>query len=162
MPFFINDYLIDQRGIEWPKVLQNWSWMLPSELTVWMVNRFADLFLVFTDGTVHMLNVGAGTVTKLAEHRDDFVNKIDENDNADDWLLIPLANELVATGVTLKPGQCYGFKMPPILGGEYRVENLAPLAIEDYLGAYASIHGQLREVPDGTQVVLKPVNVPPK
>lgn len=158
MAISVADYLIDQSGIDWPKALASWSWVLPPEFTLWLVNRFADLFLVLPDGTVHMLDVGGGTLTKLADNRDDFGAKIDEDDNANQWLMIPLVDDMVAAGVVLQPGQCYGFRTPPVLGGDYTVENAAPLPVWDYLGACGSIHEQLRDVPDGSRVVLKVVN----
>jgi hypothetical protein len=156
----VADYLIDQGGIDWPEALASWSWKLPPEFTLWLVNRFADLFLVLPDGTVHLLDVGSGTLTKVAENRDDFSTKIDEDDNANQWLMIPLVDRMVAAGVILQPGQCYGFKIPPVLGGDYTVENAGPLPVWDYLGASGSIHEQLQDVPDGSKVVLKVVNKP--
>jgi hypothetical protein len=156
----VHDYLLDQQGVDWATALGGWSWLLPPRFTVWLVNRFCDLFIVPPDGSVHMLDVGAGSLTRLAESRDDFRRKIDEGDNANDWLMIPLVNKLVSAGMRLQAGQCYGFKTPPVLGGEYTVENCAVLPIGDYLGAYASIHEQLRDVSDGSQVVLRVENVP--
>ena len=96
-------YLLDQNGIDWPRAFSTWSWLLPPEFTLWLVNRFGDAFLVLPDGTIHMLDVGGGTLTKVAENRDDFCNKIDESDNANDWLMIPLVDELVAAGLRLQP-----------------------------------------------------------
>jgi hypothetical protein len=160
MAFLVNDYLIDQSGIDWPRVLSGWSWLLPSEFTLWLVNRFADLFLVLSDGSVHMLDVGVGTLTHIADSRDNFCSRIDEGENANVWLMIPLVDELVARGITLQPGQCYGFKTPPVLGGNYTIENVAPLPIWDYLAGYGSIHEQLQDVPDGSQVVPNVVNKP--
>lgn len=156
----IEHYLIDQTGIDWEKALLGWSWLVPPKFTLWLVNQLADLFLVFPDGTVHMLDVGTGTLTRVAENREDFNVRIDDEDNANDWLAIPLVDKLVAAGIRLQPGECYGFKKLPILGGDYTVENLAPLSVWDYLGAYGSIHEQLRDSPDGTEVVLKVVNKP--
>jgi hypothetical protein len=156
----VADYLIDPSHIDWPKALASWSWLLPPRFTVWLVNRFADLFLVLPDGTVHMLDVGAGTLTRLADSRDDFRAKIDEGDNANQWLMIPLVDRMVAAGVALRPGECYGFKTPPVLGGDYTVENAGSLPVWDYLTAYGSIHEQLQDVPDGGEVVLKVVNKP--
>jgi hypothetical protein len=149
------DYLIDQSGIDWSKTLASWSWLLPTKFTLWLVTRFADLFLVLPDGTVHMLDVGVGTLTKVAQSRDEFGASIEEEDNANQWLMIPLADRMLAAGVVLQPGQCYAFKTPPVLGGDYTVENVGTLPVWDYLAAYGSIHEQLRGVPDGSQVVLK-------
>lgn len=160
MAISVANYLIDQCGIDWPKALASWSWLLPPEFTLWFVNRFADLFLVLPDGTVQMLDVGAGTLSKLADSRDDFCARIDHDDNANQWLMIPLVDQMVAAGVVLQPGQCYGFKTPPVLGGEYTAENAGPLPVWDYLSGHGSIHEQLRDVPDGAQVVLQVVNKP--
>src|SRR4026209_235960 len=71
----IHDYIIDHRDIDWPTVLSEWSWLVPATLTVWIMNRFGDLFIVLADGTVHILDVGCGTLSKVADTRDDFVNK---------------------------------------------------------------------------------------
>lgn len=154
----IYDYLIEQDGIDWPEILSGWAWRLPAEFTLWLVNRFADLFLVVSDGSVHMLDVGAGTLTRLADSRYDFCARIDEGNNANEWLAMPLVDKLVAAGMTLQPGQCYGFKTPPVLGGQYAVENCAVLPVRDYLAGYGSIHEQLRNMPDGTQVALRVVS----
>ena len=151
----IYDYLIDQRGLDWPSLLDEWTWLVPATFTVWMMNRFGDLFLVFDDGSVQMLDVGGGTLTSVAESRDDFADKMDEGDNANQWLMIPLIDRLVANGITLSEGQCYSYKQPPVLGGGYTVENTCVLPFREHFGFYGSIHRQLKDVSDGTQVVLR-------
>jgi Domain of unknown function (DUF1851) len=153
----LEDYQINPDGIDWPAALAGWSWLIPSEFTLWLVNRLCDLFIVTVDGSVHMLDVGAGTFRQLAANRDEFCRLIDEADNAKEWLAISLVDKLVASGLLLQPGQCYGFKMPPVLGGPYEVENCGVLPIPEYLGANGSIHDQLRGVSDGSRVVLRVV-----
>lgn len=154
----IYDYLIEQSGIDWGTVLKPWGWLLPKEFTLWMVNRFADLFVFTDDGAVWMLDVGAGSFMKIAENRDDFCNKMDDDDTANYWLMIPLVDQLVAAGITLASGQCYGLKIPTVLGGKCSMDNCGPLSIKDYLGAYGSMHEQVRDLPDGAQVQLKIVD----
>jgi hypothetical protein len=124
------------------------------------MNRYGDLFLILPDGSVHMLDVGGGLLPKLAESKDGFSCVIDEDNNADDWLMIPLVDRLVEAGVHLKPGECYSFLIPPILGGDYTVENTVVLPITEHFGVYASYHEQLRDVPDGSKVVIN-VQKPP-
>lgn len=156
----IHDYLIDQTGPDWTRALSTWSWLLPSDVTVWLVSRVGDLFLVLADGSVHMLDVGAGTLVKVAQSRDDFCSKIDEPELAAEWLMVPLVDRLIATGVRLTPGQCFGFVTPPVLGGQYVTENVRPISAADYLSAYGSIHAQLKDLPNGAHVVLKVSNRP--
>ncbi len=160
MPVSIQDYLIEQAGIDWSEALSTWSWLLPTELTLWLINKFGDLFMVYPDGTVHMLDVGAGTLARIADSRDDFCTKIDESDNAAAWLLIPFANRLVAGGMRLNSGQCYGLVTPPVLGGQYVIENIYQISVASYLCLLGEIHEQLRDLPDGTKVVLKLTDKP--
>jgi len=156
----VHDYLIDHSGFDWPDLLSGWAWLLPAEAAVWLMNRFGDLFFTWPDGTVHMLDVGAGSLIQLADDRDDFSRRLDEEGNADDWLMIPLVDRLVAAGVHLQPGQCYSFVVPPVLGGGYKTENTVVLPVREHYGVYGSYHDQLRGVPDGEQVVIKVVNRP--
>jgi hypothetical protein len=149
------NYIIDHENVDWPTVLADWAWLLPEELTVWLMNRYGDLFLVFNDDTVHLLDVGNGTIEQLAENRDEFALKIDEDDNVSNWLMVPLVDRLMEADKRLRADQCYSFIIPPILGGGYTVENTTILSITEHFGVYASMHQQIKDLPDGTQVVLK-------
>jgi hypothetical protein len=150
------DYLIDHQQSDWSAILADWVWLLPKdEFTIWLMNRYGDLFLVLEDGTVHMLDVGNGSLEKLAESRDDFCRKLDEDNHANTWLMIPLVDRLVEAGKVLQSGRCYSFILPPVLGGGYTVENTAILNISEHYGVYASIHGQMRDLPDGSRVRLR-------
>src|SRR4029079_5170484 len=86
----VHDYLIDHTGFDWPRLLAEWAWLLPPEVTVWLMNRFGDLFLILEDGSVQMLDVGGGTLTRLADDRGDFCRRVDEGDHANQWFTIPL------------------------------------------------------------------------
>jgi hypothetical protein len=149
----LEDYLIDHQAFDWKAILREWSWLLPKdEFTIWLMNRYGDLFLVFDDQTVHLLDIGSGSIEQIAESRNDFYCKIDESDNANIWLMIPLIDSLVKNGKLIQQGRCYSFIIPPVLGGEYIVENTATLNILEHYGVYASIHNQIKDLPDGTHV----------
>jgi len=150
----ISDYLIDQSGREWSKLLAAWLPALPSEFAIWMVNRFGDLIVVLEDGSVHYMDISVNELRRIADSQDDFCVKIDQDDNADDWLMIPLVNACVAAGMRLQPNLCYSFKIPPVLSGKYEIENIAPLDIEVNYAFLADIHRQIKNLPDGTKINL--------
>jgi hypothetical protein len=50
----IQDYLIDHTHYDWPNLLVGWTWLLPPKFTVWLVNRFGDLFLVLPDDSIQL------------------------------------------------------------------------------------------------------------
>jgi len=148
----IHDYLIEQSGKDWSELLSGWLGVLPASFTVWLVNRFGDVFTVFEDGSVHMLDVGTGVMQRLADSRDDFAARIDAGDNANHWLMIPLVDQCVAAGLTLSEDQCYGYKIPPILGGKYAVENVSTTNLSVHYSFLADIFRQTKDLPDGTRI----------
>ena len=154
-PVDIADYLIDQTGIDWTSIMTEWSWLLPASFSLWMVNRFGDSILVMEDGSVHMLDVGIGTLTRLASDRGAFCFRIDRDRHADDWLLMPLVDACTAAGLHPGHGQCYGFKLAPVFGGTYTVENTEVRDLAANLRRLARIHRQIRDLPDGTQVTVE-------
>jgi hypothetical protein len=148
----VHDYLIDQSGKDWPELLSGWSDALPPSFTLWLVNRFGDVFTIFEDGSVHMLDVGIGAVERIADNRDHFADQIDVGDNANNWLMIPLVDQCVAAGLTLADNQCYGYKIPPLLGGQYSVENVEPTDLSVHYSLLADIFRQTKDLPDGTRI----------
>ena len=80
----IHDYLIDQTGLDWHSLLEEWRWLLPTEFRVWLLTRTGDVFITVPDDSIHMLDVGAGTLQQIAKNRDEFYTKIDEPGTADD------------------------------------------------------------------------------
>lgn len=138
----INTYLIDPTGHNWPALLDSWMRLLPQGAAVWAVNRIGDVIVVAGDGSAHLLDVGTEHVSRIAASRDDFLEKVEKGANAKQWLATPLIDECVAAGMTLAPGQCYGFKVAPLLGGDYVVENMVPTGLAEHYAAMAKAAGR--------------------
>jgi Domain of unknown function (DUF1851) len=150
----VEDYLINPDGKDWSELLSSWVPPLPPSFTVWLVNRFGDLFIVVDDGSVHMLELSAGVITRLADDREDFARKIDLEGNADEWLMILLVDQCVAAGIVLSADQCYSYKIPPILGGVYGVQNVQPADLSVNYSLMADICRQANALPVGTKVSI--------
>ena len=150
----VQDYLIDQEGKNWNEFVSDWGFLLPASFTIWFVNRFGDMVLVVEDGSVHFFDVGVGSLRRIAASREDFYIQIDTDDNANEWLMMNLTDDCIDAGLALAPNQCYGFKVPPILGGEYSVENIAPTDLAVHYSFHADICGQAKDLPDGTKVKI--------
>jgi hypothetical protein len=151
----IRDYLLDADDLDWQMLLADWAWLLPEELTVWFANRFGDVFFAASDGSINMLDVGIGSVSHIAKSRERFEALVDEDGNGSNWLMIPLVDRLVQAGITLRPGTCYSYTILPVLGGQYTVENSWVSPIHEHYGLLASMHQQIKSLPDGTCVRLK-------
>ena len=154
----IANYLIDQAHTDWNLALQPWGWLVRERFSLWLVNRFCDCFLTKDDGSVWMLDVGIGTLEIVAQSKEHFAELADKDDSGDktnDWFLTDLVDQLVATERHLQPRQCYSFKILPVLGGQYAVDNVYVNSIEKHLAAAADMHHQLRDLPDGTPFQLR-------
>jgi hypothetical protein len=156
----INDYLIDHSASDWCTLLADWHTLLPAEFNVWLMNKFGKLFLVATDGTILYFNVTGWAIEKVAENKDEFCDLLNDDGNANYWLMIPLVDKMVAAGITLTDGRCYCFKIPTMLGGEYSVENAATISIEEHFRVNADLYEEVKDLPDGTKVELRVINVP--
>jgi len=150
----LTDYLIDQTGVDWAALLAPFHPLVPEEFTVWLVNRYGDVVFVRDDGSVHFLDIGGGSVKPIAGSRDDFANKVDQNGNANDWLMIPLVDRCVAAGLVLGPGQCYTYHQPPVLGGDYTVANTRVTNLADHYAFYGDLYKRIKDIPDGQQVSI--------
>jgi hypothetical protein len=122
----ILDYLIAPEGLDWGKLLSFWVPPLPAQFNIWLVNRLGEVFAVAKDGSILYLDVGMGTCTHIAPDQSQFAKVLESGNNAERLLRIGLVNDCRRLGMTLKPFECYGFKLPPTLGGRYDVSNLVP------------------------------------
>jgi hypothetical protein len=69
-----------------------------------------------------------------------------------------LAHEWQIRNIPLMAGTRLLPKVPFICGGKYDVENLYPVADVEGMLFRASIANQIRELPDGTEIVFRPGN----
>lgn len=150
----LHEYTLQCTAANWSDLLASWGWLLPADFTVWIVNRFGDLFLLFDDGSVHWLDVGVGELQRVADSRGHFAELIDDGDTANDWLMIPLSDDLVAAGVRPGEGECYSYVQLPVLGGDYSVENTRVVPLEEHFGGFGPIHERIKNLPDGTSVIF--------
>ncbi|MGA9672337.1 MAG: DUF1851 domain-containing protein [Terracidiphilus sp.] len=148
----VMDYLIDLEGKDWAELLSGWRFLLPQSFNVWLVNRVGDVFAVFPDDSVHMLDVGRGTLERVADSCDDFVTRIDQDDHRNTWMMVSLVDACRKAGLTIGPNQCYGFKIPPMLGGSYEVENMEPTDLSVHYTLLGEICEQTKDLPRGTTV----------
>jgi hypothetical protein len=151
----IHNYLIEHSSFDWKTLLEEWRWLLPPEFTVWLFTRTGDLFIKLPDGSIHMLDVGAGQLSRVAESRDDACAKLDEPGVADEWLMIPVVDQLVASGCILSAGQCYSYRVLPVLGGSYAPEGRVVLPIGEHFGAWGSLHRQIATLPEGAEIKIE-------
>jgi hypothetical protein len=147
------DYVVDHVGLDWSRLLSAWGDLLPARFDLFLVNRFGDVIVLLSDGSLHMLDVGAGVFPRLANNLDEFTALLPEY--ARNWLMIPLADACAAAGLVFGAGECLSYKQPPLLGGAYEPANVRVAPIAEHYAFMADVHRQTRDLPDGARVMAK-------
>lgn len=148
----LSDYIIPQEGLDWAEMLREWHWALPVSFEVWIVTRFADIVAVHDDGSVWFLDTGGGSYKQIADSRDHFADLADDTDTFANWFMVPAVDEMVAAAHLLGPTQCYSFRLPPGLGGDYTIANYMVTDIAVHLSMHGQIFFRTKDLPDGTKV----------
>ena len=119
------------------------------------MNHFGDLFIQLDDEAIHMFDVGGGTLIQIADNREHFLNQVAEIEFANQMLMLPLVDQLVAHGKLIEDGYCYSYVKSPVLGGDYTVQNTKVIPISEHDGLNGTIHEQIRSLPDGSKVTIE-------
>lgn len=148
----LDQYIIPRNGLDLNRLLEDWRWLLPKAHTVLMINRFAEFLIEDQAGIIHNLETGTGVLREIAKGRAELADAFDDEERAADLLMAGLTDACVAAGMTLLPGQCYQFKIPPSLGGTYELSNFDAGSMRVYLSLMGQLHEQIKDLPDGTPI----------
>lgn len=136
--------------------LSAWSRILPTPARVLRTNLFGDVFVVDGGGVVHMLERAACLSERITSSEEDFWRAVGNDTHG--WQLRPLADECRRAGKVLAEGECYAFARPPVLGGDYTVENIWVSPWHEWFSFTADLFQQIRDLPDGATVSFKVVD----
>jgi hypothetical protein len=83
------------------RLLRSWRWLCPQSLTVIDRNAFGDLFLRDDSGRVHMLNVGLGDFSLIAESVPEFTELATTPERREEWFAERDVNAAAERGLVL-------------------------------------------------------------
>lgn len=138
--------------------LASWSWLLGEGLRPRWLSRSGDVFLVGARGEVLWLETGGGTLTRIAASEREFEEGLAEAVWRDEWLLETVIARLARQGQVPAAGECFGYRILPVLGGAYDGENRVVVAGAEHVGLTGELHRQIRDLPDGATVRLEIVD----
>ncbi len=131
-------------------LLSDWRWLIGETAQPILIAAVGDVFLQEKDSSIWWLDVGGGQYSKVSSSVDEFKQAMSMNVN--EWFLPQLVGDLLASGAKLGSNKCFSFKIPPVLGGEYTLENFEPIDLYVHFSILGQIHAQVKDLPTGTPI----------
>ena len=142
----------DTRNVDLEDICSCWQWCLTDQKAVALISNVGDMFLIGKDDTINWLDTGTGELKKIAENVQQFEQLLNDETNIDNWFLPRLVEQLIESGKILKENEVYSFKVLPVLGGDYSIDNLEPIDISVHFAFTGQICEQLKDLPEGTKI----------
>jgi hypothetical protein len=134
-------------------MIDSWRWLIGhGAFSVVCVTAMGNLFIADSAGVVHFLDTTEGLFRRVADTCEALDSLFDSSNNRR-WLLWSFfVRELLKSAQPLAPGQCYGWKVPPCLGGEIDFKNLEPTDVATHVSIQGQLHEQTRAMAPGTRI----------
>jgi hypothetical protein len=152
VPLAREDLIIPVDQVDSEALLQDWRWRLNGRVRPVLLTMFGDWFLERPNGDVELLDLLDGKLTRVAGSIRELEGLLDDQEMQDRWLLGPTIVALHARGLRPGPGECYGYKLPPIVGGPVAVDNIEVLLLTVWQSIMGQLHEQVAALPDGTRI----------
>jgi hypothetical protein len=148
-------YILPANRSDWAELLVDWQPLVPQSSSPWLLTKFGEVFFCHQDEKIGMLQVSAFQYQTAAKDKTDFQEWLVDPDKMANWFLAPLVNQLEVMGKHLQQEQCYSFIKPLGLGGAFTVDNVMIIPIREHFGLWGEVFRQIKDMPDGGEVVLK-------
>jgi hypothetical protein len=121
-----------------------WRWLVPESDTPLFISIFGDWVFGHPNGSLWALSVLEGTYEQIARNTAEY-NALNKSFEWLDATFIAGWREIAARhGLEPADGECLGWKVHPIIGGKFEVENLAIFRMLVYQSLMGQLHRQLR------------------
>ncbi|MEO7690906.1 MAG: T6SS immunity protein Tdi1 domain-containing protein [Sphingomonas sp.] len=135
----MRDLVISCSNIDWHPLLHDWRWLVPSDDTALFLGAFGDWVCGAPDGSIWSLELLEGTYSRIAGSAEEYNLAKASPDNLNLWFMAEWVEIAERHGLVPGMEECLGWKLHPIFGGSFSVENIQVFS----LVVYQSLMGQL-------------------
>jgi hypothetical protein len=139
-------------GIDGTRLLDDWQWLLSGSHRLLAVTRTGDAFVEKADGEVIFLDTLEGALKHAATSQTAFFKLLKAGALDPTWFNPNMVALLETRSEHLAPGQCYSYKIPPVLGGSFESANVKALSAMVHFSIMGQLHEQTRHLPTGTKI----------
>jgi hypothetical protein len=148
-----NWFAVEQLDVQ--RLLADWRWLCPESMTLVARNAFANLFLRDNSGTIFLLDVAVGTLTKVADSEAQFRELAATSEKRERWFAETDEQVAAKRGLTPSAAQCIGFSAPLVFSESGHPDNPYVADLYEHVAFLGDLNRQIAELPDGAQVRLQ-------
>lgn len=145
-------YFIDIPKSRVVEALSFWSWLPLPSYTDYKVTAFGDVFLFTPDGPVWFLDAFEGNAQDTFDSREAFEAAMQVREDLECFCSAVLVDGANARGLRLSAGQCYDWKIHPVIGGSADLENVTASNFVLASSVAGQLHQQTAGLPEGAAI----------
>src|SRR6266404_1111369 len=154
------DITISFLGLYTEALLREWRWLVPRDFTPVQLSKFGDWFFSDPGGRVHYLDLIEGDLREIAPSSAEYNRLKDLTEMQTEWFLAGFVFRCDAEGLLLAPGECYGWRIHPMIGGKFEFENIQVFSLLVYESLMGQLLPQWKQLPPGRLIpkieIIKP------
>ncbi|GEP42526.1 hypothetical protein [Brevifollis gellanilyticus] len=131
------------------RALDSWLWLPLADKAVIRVTAFGDFFLQNDEG-IWFLDTLEGKISLVCQSIAQLNELLGTEDGQDHYLFGGFVERAVREGRLLGQGQCYDFKVNPVVGGSISYDNIGIRSFVVAVNLAGQLHDKVRHLPEGT------------
>jgi type VI secretion system (T6SS) immunity protein Tdi1 len=149
----LDDLTVNFKHLDRECLLSDWRWLTGPQRLPIPLTASGDAFLQDkNDSSIYVLDVATAEFKRVADTPAEFQALLADRTFVMNRFAVAMIADLRRSGRVLAPGQIYSFKKPPVLGGEYVLENIEATDIGVHFSIAGQIHERVRKLPPGTKI----------
>jgi hypothetical protein len=133
------------------QALESWTFLDLAGKRPLFTSPFGDVFLQ-ADSGLWFLDVISGELSCQWSSEGDLSAELNTREGQDEYLMIGLADQAEKAGLEPREAEIYGFRIPPVLGGQPEISNVELSDFVVTLNLAGQIHNQVRTLPPGPPI----------
>lgn len=134
-------------------LMEAWTWLVGAGKVAIVVTPCGDAFL--EDRTTHrvfFLDTQAAMLEPVAASRSELRELLAKADFIADKFCPDAVEEMRSKGERLRAGQVYSLRVPLVLGGRYRADNLEATDAQVHFHVLGEVQRKVKDLPPGTPI----------
>jgi type VI secretion system (T6SS) immunity protein Tdi1 len=132
-----------------------WSWIGLSATEVVAANAFGNVVVRATDGSYWRICPEELSCERVAADYSAYQRLMSDPEFQIDWQMDRLVAIAESKFGRNPPERCFCLKITAVFGGAYDIDNIGTITREEVVAAAGDIAEQIKDVPDGGEIILK-------